>query len=101
MMLSGRCFGHETAFMHRAQDPVSFLAMRKGIGALVALQLWSVAPVSAQGDVREVFPARPAGHVTDVAGLLDPGVRASLEQRLLQLKDATGAEVAVVTLPTI
>jgi uncharacterized protein len=48
-----------------------------------------------------LFPARPTGMVTDVASLLDPALRDSLEDLLTRLRAATGAEVAVVTLPTI
>lgn len=76
--------------------------MRKGIGALVALQLGLAAWLPAQGTgVAALFPARPTGFVTDVAGIIDAGSRATIERRLQHLRDVTGAEVAVVTLPTI
>jgi uncharacterized protein len=52
-------------------------------------------------DVERLFPAQPAGYVNDVASLLDPAARDSLENLLTRLRNATGAEVAVVTLPTI
>jgi uncharacterized protein len=56
----------------------------------------------AQGaEVTSLFPARATGYVTDVASLLDPASRDSLEDLLTRLRAATGAEVAVVTLPTI
>jgi len=56
----------------------------------------------AQGSpVTGLFPARPTGMVTDVASLLDPASRDSLEDLLTRLRAATGAEMAVVTLPTI
>jgi uncharacterized protein len=75
---------------------------RKATALLAALQLTAAATAAAQsGSVTSLFPARPAGFITDVAGLLDPGSRDSLEHRLTRLRAATGAEVAVVTLPTI
>jgi len=52
-------------------------------------------------DVTSLFPAHPTGYVTDAASLLDPATRDSLEDLLTRLRAATGAEVAVVTLPTI
>lgn len=76
--------------------------LRKGIGALLALQLIGAVAATAQDSaVRALFPARPTGFVTDAANLLDQGTRARLEQRLEHLRQVTGAEVAVVTLPTI
>lgn len=53
------------------------------------------------GDITSLFPARPTGYVTDVASLLDPVTRDSLEDLLTRLRAASGAEVAVVTLRTI
>jgi uncharacterized protein len=56
----------------------------------------------AQGaNVTSLFPARPTGYVTDAASLLRPATRDSLEDLLTRLRAASGAEVAVVTLPTI
>jgi len=51
--------------------------------------------------VEQLFPARPTGHVTDVAGALDPAAGARLETLGARLKNATGAELAIVVLPTI
>lgn len=76
--------------------------VNKGIGSLLALQLAIAAALPAQqGDVAKLFPAQPAGFVTDVAKLLDDGQRDALEARLKHLQDVTGADIAVVTLPTI
>lgn len=75
---------------------------RKATAALAALQLAVVSVALAQGaGVSGLFPPRPEGFVTDVASLLDSGSRDSLEDLLTRLRGATGAEVAVVTLPTI
>ena len=70
---------------------------------LLALALQGAAvPLAAQrGAIAELFPARPTGFVTDAAGALDPGAVGRLEALALRLKKATGAELAVVVLPTI
>jgi uncharacterized protein len=74
----------------------------KGIGAVAALQLAMVAALSAQqAGITKLFPAQPTGYVTDVANLLDGSTRQALEARLEHLQAVTGAEVSVVTLPTI
>jgi uncharacterized protein len=76
--------------------------VKKGIGTLLALQLALVTALAAQqAEVAKLFPAQPTGFVTDAAGLLDAGRRNALEARLQHLQDATGADIAVVTLPTI
>ncbi|PKL93445.1 MAG: hypothetical protein CVV20_03620, partial [Gemmatimonadetes bacterium HGW-Gemmatimonadetes-1] len=53
------------------------------------------------GTVAGLVPPRPAGFVTDRAGVLDPVVAQRVEQRLARLREVTGAEVVVVTLPWI
>lgn len=74
----------------------------KGIGSLLALQLAIAVALPAQQDaVTRLFPPRPDGYVTDMAKLFDEGQRGALEARLRRLNDVTGADVAVVTLPTI
>jgi uncharacterized protein len=51
--------------------------------------------------VDTLFPAQPVGYVNDFASLLQPAEAAELETLLRSLHSATGAELAVVTLPTI
>ena len=51
--------------------------------------------------VDTLFPAQPVGYVNDFAGLLQPAQVSDLEGTLRRLQAATGAELAVVTLPTI
>ena len=76
--------------------------VRKVIGAIAALQLTALLSLPAQaGGVAALFPAQPTGMVTDVANIIDPSLRAQIEARLARLRALTGAEVAVVTLPTI
>ena len=48
-----------------------------------------------------LFPARPTGYVTDAAGIVEASTKPALESLLARLRTATGAEIAVVTLPTI
>jgi uncharacterized protein len=70
---------------------------------LLALALQGVGtPLAAQrGGIEQLFPARPTGHVTDVAGALDPAAVSRLEALGERLKRATSAELAIVVLPTI
>src|SRR5512140_2030460 len=76
--------------------------VRKVIGAIAALQLTVLLSLPGQaGGVASLFPAQPTGRVTDVANIIDPSMRAQVEARLARLRELTGAEVAVVTLPTI
>ena len=77
------------------------VTLLKTILLAVALQ-GAAAPLAAQrGAIAELFPARPTGFVTDAAGALDPGAVGRLEALAARLKNATGAELAVVVLPTI
>jgi len=76
--------------------------VKKGIGALLALQLAVALALPAQQEgIAKVFPAAPTGFVTDAAGLLDAGQLQALDARLQHLQDVSGADLAVVTLPTI
>jgi uncharacterized protein len=69
---------------------------------LVAVLQLTAAVLLAQGTgVDSLFPARPVGYVNDFASVIDPGSRSAMEDLLARLRNATGAEVAVVTLPTI
>jgi uncharacterized protein len=44
---------------------------------------------------------KPAGRVTDLAGVIDPATEADLDQRLDQLEQKTSSEVAVVTVASL
>jgi len=68
---------------------------------LAALQLAAGSAAARQAGLAELFPPRPTGFVTDAAGVLDPGSAGRMETRIQRLKDATGAEIAVVTLTSI
>ena len=70
--------------------------------ALVAVLQLIVASVRAQSPgIDSLFPAQPVGHVNDFASVIDAGSSAAMEDLLARLRNATGAEVAVVTLPDI
>ena len=51
--------------------------------------------------IAQLFPAQPAGYLTDVAGVVDPASAARIDTIAARLRALTGAELAVVTLPTI
>lgn len=78
------------------------VARRKGMLAVVVLQLMLLgAPLQAQEGVEQLFPAQPTGYLTDVAGVVDAASAARIEEIAKTLREKTGAELAVVTLPTI
>jgi len=43
---------------------------------------------------------QPQGYVTDLAGVIPPDARQRMTQTIQALKDKTGAEIAVLTIPT-
>jgi uncharacterized protein len=51
--------------------------------------------------VDSLIPAQPVGYVNDFAQVLDGGSAAEMEDLIKRLRTATGAEIAVVTLPSI
>lgn len=73
----------------------------KTILLAVALQLAAASPGVAQDGIRTLFPARPASFVTDQTGAVDREHAARIEEKIRLLKERTGAEIAVVVLPTI
>ncbi|RPJ53038.1 MAG: TPM domain-containing protein, partial [Acidobacteria bacterium] len=74
----------------------------KAIALVAALQLSAAATGFAQdSEVTRLFPAQPAGYVTDVPGVIDAASEARMEGLIERLRAASGAEIAVVTLPTI
>ena len=78
------------------------VARRKGMLAAVVLQLVLLAaPLVAQEDMEKLFPAQPTGYLTDAAGVVDPASAARIESIGRTLREKTGAELAVVTLPTL
>ena len=78
------------------------VARRKGMLAAVVLQLMLLAaPLLAQEGMEKLFPAQPTGYLTDVAGVVDPASAARIEDIAKTLREKTGAELAVVTLPTL
>ncbi|MBA3319752.1 MAG: TPM domain-containing protein [Gemmatimonadales bacterium] len=73
----------------------------KVIALLTGLQLTAGTLLAQDSPARELFPSRPTGFVTDVAGVVDQVAEARITDLAERLKAATGAEMAVVTLPTI
>jgi uncharacterized protein len=52
-------------------------------------------------EIQQLFPAHPTGYVTDVPGALDAPSVGSITELAERLRGATGAELAIVVLPTI
>jgi uncharacterized protein len=67
----------------------------------VALQLTAAAAGAQRPGVDTLFPPQPAGYVNDLAGVIDAESAAKIEDLIRRLRAATGAEIAVVTLPSI
>ncbi|MEO8636343.1 MAG: TPM domain-containing protein [Gemmatimonadales bacterium] len=78
------------------------LGWRKATRTLGLLQLIPVL-LAAQvaGPVTALFPAHPTDYLTDVAGLVDAPTAREINDLAARLRSATGAELAVVTLPTV
>jgi uncharacterized protein len=72
----------------------------KAIALLTGLQLAAGALSAQDAGIGSLFPARPTGFVTDVAGVIG-AAEARITDLAERLRSATGAEIAVVTLPTI
>lgn len=73
----------------------------KAIGLAGLLQLVLLLPLWAQRSVEQYVPARPTGRVSDFANVIDAGDEARMTSLVERLLSATGAEIAVVTLPTV
>lgn len=77
-------------------------ARAKATLLVTVLQLAHAPPALAQQQgVERLFPAAPRGYVNDEARILDPAIVARLDDVAQRLRDSTGAEFAIVTLPTI
>ncbi len=88
--------------VHPLADVVQRVRRGKLIALSILLQLGLPGAIAAQrAGIERLFPAEPAGYVTDAAGVIDPARTRDIERRIADLRSATGAEIAVVTLPTI
>ena len=67
---------------------------------LLALQLAGPA-LLAQGGAQQYVPAAPIGPVSDFANVVDAASKSEMDDLLTRLRGAGGAEIAVVTLPTV
>lgn len=87
---------------------VAWVAMLCAALLCAALPLADSLSSGSGAALAQVIPAdallqrlEPAGHVNDLASLLNEGERSAMEQRLVQLRQQKGAEVAVVLLPSL
>ncbi len=65
------------------------------------LQCIAGAAVAQRASIEQLFPPTPAGYVVDQAHLIPADRSASIAARIDLLRQRTGAEIAVVTLPTL
>ena len=77
------------------------MAGRKATRTLILLQLIPHLLVAQDRGVRALFPEQPRGYLTDAAGVVDPASATAIEETASRLRGATGAELAVVTLPSL
>jgi uncharacterized protein len=73
----------------------------KATALLMGLQLTAATLVAQRPSVDTLFPAQPVGYVNDFANVIDPESAAKMDDLIKRLQAATGAEIAVVTLPSI
>ena len=73
----------------------------KATALLTVLQLTGGALWGQSPRIDSLFPARPVGYVNDFASVVDPRSSQAMEDLIGRLRAATGAEIAVVTLPGI
>lgn len=77
------------------------LRWRKATALLGLLQLLPLFLAAQSPAITRLFPAQPDGYLTDRANLVDPSTASAITDLASRLRKATGAELAVVTLPTI
>lgn len=77
------------------------LRWRKATALLGLLQLLPLLLAAQSPAITRLFPAKPDGYLTDQANLVDPATASAITDLASRLRSATGAELAVVTLPTI
>ena len=73
----------------------------KATALLAVLQLTAATLWAQRPGVDTLFPPQPVGYVNDLASVIDAESAAKMEDLIGRLRAATGAEVAVVTLPLI
>ena len=67
----------------------------KAIALLTGLQLAAGALAAQEAGGSALFPARPSGYVTDVAGIVDEATEARITSLAERLRAATGAEALI------
>jgi len=77
------------------------LGIGLGAGAAVAQAPVLATVQQAPASVTRLFPAQPAGYLTDAARVVTAEAAQAIEAAALDLRTRTGAEVAIVTLPTL
>jgi uncharacterized protein len=71
---------------------------------LIVMPAWPLLGAGLRAQSRgldSLIPAQPVGYVNDFASVLDAESAAKMEDLIQRLRAATGAEIAVVTLPSI
>lgn len=86
------------ALLHRGEW---WRAARAGRALLALLAIvFACGSLGADARAATIAVPKPQGYVTDLAGVIDAGTRTKLTNLIQELKDKTGAEIAVVTVRT-
>jgi uncharacterized protein len=74
---------------------------RKATAVIALLQLTVAVSWAQDRALDSLIPAQPVGYVNDLASVIDQPTAAELESLIERLRGATGAEIAVVTMPSL
>jgi uncharacterized protein len=74
---------------------------RKATAVIALLQLTVAVSWAQDRGLDSLIPAQPVGYVNDLASVIDQPTAAELESLIERLRGATGAEIAVVTMPSL
>ena len=74
---------------------------RQATALIVLLQLTAAVSWAQDRGLDSLIPAQPVGYVNDLAGVIDQPTASELESLIERLRGATGAEIAVVTMPSL
>jgi uncharacterized protein len=77
------------------------IALQGVLQLVLSAALVGAARAQASSTVDSLFPAAPVGYVNDLASVVPADASRTMEDLIERLRGATGAEIAVVTLPSI
>jgi TLP18.3/Psb32/MOLO-1 phosphatase superfamily protein/uncharacterized protein DUF5916/cellulose/xylan binding protein with CBM9 domain len=79
----------------------SLFKLTKHSIALMLLSTFLASPLGIRAETSLLGKSRPAGHVNDVAGIIDEATARRMESILINLQERTGIDFVVVTVKTV